>query len=310
MHNSKSINQPMTAANGFRLILVMVLWAICFPLITMGLDSVPHLGFAAMRAFLAGVALLVVGAALRRPFPSDRNAWGILGVVGIGATTLGFLGMFHAAEYVSPGVATVIASTQPLMAAVLAHFLLQERLDTRSKAGLLLGFLGIVLIAAPNMLPETSGEYAKGIAYIVLSALGITIANVAMKSLAGRVDALMGMGIQLVLGAFPLTVLALATEDSGRIQWSLQFGAVLLVLALLGTSVVFWLWFSVLKQVELSRANAFNFLVPVFGLAIGAGLFGETIGWTSAIGATLTIVGIAFVNVPRVSRVPDRRSIH
>ena len=146
--------------------------------------------------------------------------------------------------------------------------------------------------------------------YFVFWALGITVANVAMKRLAGRVDGLMGMGIQLVLGAIPLAVLAMATEGPGRIQWSLQFGAVLIVLALLGTSVVFWLWFSVLEQVELSRANAFNFLVPVFGLAIGVGLFGETIGWTSAIGATLTIVGIAFVNVPRVSRVPDRRSIH
>lgn len=299
----------MAAANGLRLVLVMVLWAICFPLITAGLDSTPHLGFAAMRAFLAGVALLVVGATLRRPFPSDRNSWGMLGIVGIGATTLGFLGMFHAAEYVSPGIATVIASTQPLMAAVLAHFLLQERLDTKSKTGLLLGFLGIVLIAAPNMFPGTSGDYIKGIAYIVLSALGITIANVAMKRLAGRVDALVGMGIQLLLGAIPLAVLALAMEYPGRIQWSLQFGVVLLALALLGTSVVFWLWFSVLEEVELSRANAFSFLVPVFGLAISVGLFGETISWTSAIGATLTIVGIAFVNVPKISRVPDRRSI-
>lgn len=299
----------MAAANGLRLILVMVLGAICFPLITVGLDSAPHLGFAAMRAFLAGVALLVVGTALRRPFPSDRNAWGILGVVGIGATTLGFLGMFHAAEYVSPGIATVIASTQPLLAAVLAHFLLQERLDTRSKAGLLLGFLGVVLITAPNMLPGISGDYIKGIAYIVLSALGITVANVAMKRLAGRVDGLMGMGIQLVLGAIPLAVLAMATEGPGRIQWSLQFGAVLIVLALLGTSVVFWLWFSVLEAVELSRANAFSFLIPIFGLAIGAGLFGETIGWTSAIGVMLTIVGIAFANVPKTSRVLDRRSI-
>ena len=174
---------------------------------------------------------------------------------------------------------------------------------------MLLGFLGIVLIAAPNVLSGTSGDYIEGIAYIALSALGITIANVAMKRLAGRVDALMGMGIQLFLGAIPLAVLALATEDMEQIQWSLEFGVVLLALALLGTSVVFWLWFSVLEEVDLSRANAFSFLVPVFGLAIGVGLFGETIGWISATGVTLTIVGIAFVNVPKISLAPDRRGI-
>jgi drug/metabolite transporter (DMT)-like permease len=130
----------------FQLIVVMVLWAVCFPLITVGIAYAPHLTFAAMRGTIAGVALLLVAVALQRPVPRSIRIWGMLALVGLGATTLGFFGMFHAAEFVSPGIATVIANTQPLLAAVPAQIFLRERLDRRGKAALILGFAGVLLL--------------------------------------------------------------------------------------------------------------------------------------------------------------------
>ncbi len=285
----------MSVATIVKLVLVMLLWASCFPLITAGLDSAPHLTFAATRAFLAGAALLVLGAALRRPLPRGPRVWLLLAITGLGATTLAFLGMFHAAEFISPGTATVIANTQPLMAAVLAHALLGERLGLRGKLGLAIGFAGIVVMAFPELLASTRSNSALGIAYITLAAAGITVSNVLIKRLAGTVDPLMAMGSQLVLGGVPLALAAVLTEAPGTVQWSAQFTMVLLALAFLGTSLVYWLWFSLLQSVELNKANAFSFLIPVFGLAMGVGLFGEHIGWHEAVGAGLTVVGLDLV---------------
>jgi len=45
----------------------------------------------------------------------------------LGATMVGFIGMFHAAEFVSPGLATAIANAQPLIAALLGRIVLGER---------------------------------------------------------------------------------------------------------------------------------------------------------------------------------------
>ena len=98
----------------------MLLWASCYPLITVGLDSAPHLTFAVLRAVLAGTTLLAVGIILRKPFPRDGSIWGWIILAGLGMTGLGYYGMFHAAEFVSPGLATVIANSQPLIAAGLA----------------------------------------------------------------------------------------------------------------------------------------------------------------------------------------------
>ena len=76
-----------------QIVTVMFLWAICFPLITMGLPFAPHMTFAAIRAFIAGATLLIIALIMRRTLPRGYKIWLILTLVGLGATTLGFYGM-------------------------------------------------------------------------------------------------------------------------------------------------------------------------------------------------------------------------
>ena len=285
----------MTIASALRLILVMVLWAGCFPLITLGLDKAPHLAFAAIRAALAGVCLLLLGAALRRPLPRGLRAWGLVSVSGLGATTFGFLGMFHAAEFVSPGLATVIANVQPLLAALLAGAFLGERQTLLGVLGLIVGLAGIGAIATPGFAPGHSQDYPLGIAYVALAAAGVATGNVAMKRLAGETDAVMAMGFQLLIGATPLALLSASTEDVASLAWSPEFVLLVFVLSVFGTSLAFWLWFTTLERTSLNKANAFTFLTPVIALVIGAIAFGERLTWSQAIGAALILGGVALV---------------
>ncbi len=282
--------------NYFLIIAVMFLWSICFPLIEWGLPYAPHLTFAAMRGFIAGFALLIVALILRRPQPRDVRTWLLLAGIGLGATTMGYYGMFHASEFISPGIATVITNTQPLMAAVLAAVVLKEYMDTTGKIGLSLGFLGIVLIALPRLTETQDYTYAIGIFYIVLSAIGISVSNVLISKVAGHVDALSAMGWQMILGSVFLILIALITEDISAVSWNTTFTLSLLGLALPGSALAYWLWFVVLEKVALNRANVFSFLVPVFGLTIGVMYFQESIGIGHAVGIGLTLLGIFMVN--------------
>lgn len=281
------------------IITVMFLWAICFPLIVLGLPHAPHLTFAAMRAFLAGAILLLPSLIMKRPQPSGFKMWMMLSAIGLGATTMGFFGMFHASEFVSPGIATVIANTQPLMAAVLAAIILKEYIDGRGKIGLFIAFMGVVLIALPSLFLDTGGDTMRGIGFIILAALGITISNVLIRHIAGRIDALSAMGWQLIIGSFFLAVIALFTEDMSAITWNISFVLSLLGLALPGTALAYWLWFRVLGAIELNRANAFSFLVPIFGLVMGVVFFKEHISILAAVGIVLTVLGIILANWPK-----------
>ena len=285
-----------------KIVTVMVLWAACFPLIKAGIDRAPHLTFATLRAGLAGVALIGAATALGRPRPTGARRWGLLTVAGLGATTLGFLGMFHAAEFISPGLATVIANTQPLLAAALAFVTLGERLGRSGAAGLAIGFAGIVVIAAPSLTDASTENYAAGIAYVLLAAAGITVSNVAFKRLAGDVDPLMAAGAQLLIGAVPLAALAAVTEDPTSIAWTPIFVVSLIGLALPGTAIVYGLWVSVLETTPLNKANAFSFLVPILGMALGIAFYGEPVTVAVAIGSATVLAGVAIVHQAEPSR--------
>jgi len=208
---------------------------------------------------------------------------------------MGFLGMFHAAEFVSPGLATVIANVQPIIAAVLAHGFLGERLMVIGKIGLAIGLAGIAVIAWPGVAAVHIQGYPLGVTYVVLAATGVSIGNIAIKRLTGQVDPIMAMGFQLLIGAVPLALISMLMEDVSLLTWSTEFVFILVVLAVLGSSLAFWLWFEALERVELNRANAFTFLVPIFGLTIGASFFGERLEAIQAAGVVLALIGISLV---------------
>jgi len=153
------------------------------------------------------------------------------------------------------------------------------------------------VIALPQLLGGAGDGTAIGFAYIILAAAGVTVSNVAIKSIAGEVDGIFAMGIQLLIGSIPLSIAAYFMEDQSTMQWTPTFIASLLGLALFGSALVYWLWFSVLETVALNRAVAFSFLVPVFGLAIGAMFFGERLSGIQFSGIALAILGIAIVNL-------------
>ena len=288
-------NKGMSSRDLVSLILITFLWALCFPLIAVGLSAVSPLYFAALRSVVAGAGLLVPAFVMRRPLPRDRRVWlGLLGV-GLSTTSLGFGGMFLAGGVVGPGLATVLANAQPLIAAGLAHFVLDERLGLRRGLGLLLGFAGILLIALPGFGGGNANSSPEGVGYVLLGAVGVAVGNVLLKHLAGRVDPLMATGWQFILGSVPLFLAAQILEAPAQVVWSPRFAIVLLALGLLGTALAYALWFSLMQRAELNRLNTFTFLTPIFALIIGAVFFSERLRLIEVGGIVLTLAGVLWV---------------
>jgi drug/metabolite transporter (DMT)-like permease len=185
---------------------------------------------------------------------------------------------------------------------------LGERLSKWGWVGLLLGFVGILAIAAPQML-QGPISMTTGLFYVVLAASGVAVGNIAIKKLAGRVDAAMAMGLQLLIGALPLGLIASLTETPSDIEWSLIFILSLLGLSIPGTAIAFWLWQVTLSNLELSKANVFSFLVPVFGLTIGSAFFGERLTLLIVIGTVIATSGV-LITTARFASKPDSADGH
>jgi len=274
-------------------VLVMFLWALCFPLISFGLAAVPPMLFAFLRALIAGLSLLLIAKLLKRPGIESASIWINIAFVGLTATSIGFFGMFYGGGLVSPGMATVLSNFQPLIAAVLASFFLSEVLKIQQIYGLVMGFIGIILISLTKLLIDQSNII--GIGYILFAALGIAISNILLKLVAHKVDIIVAMGWQLVIGSVPLGILSMVLEGNAEVSWTLPFISSLLVLSIFGTALVFVLWFKLLTISALSRLNVFTFLTPVFGIVMGVLFYSETMHYLDVVGVLIIISGIFLV---------------
>lgn len=277
------------------MILVTILWAICFPFITLGLPDAPPLLFAALRAFLAG-GLLVVVAKLQSG--SNARAFKIrnpvrLGLIGMSYTAMGFGGMFLGAGHLSPGLATILAGTQPLIAAAIAAGWLGETLQIKGIVGLFLGFLGVALLSLSGFGGNNDG-YLWGIIWVLMAAIGTAIGNILLKKEAGGSIAA-PMAIQLLLGGGMLLFASAMAGERWDVAWTLRFTGSLLILSALATAVMIVVWFRLLARAPLNRLNVFSFLTPVFGLMIGFLFFEERLQAVQIVGALVTLCGVALM---------------
>lgn len=228
----------------------------------------------------------------RRPHYSFRGLM-MLALIGFSYTGMGLGGMFLGASNVGPGVATVLANAQPLFAAILSLFILKEVITVRLYLGLLIGFVGVVILALPGF--DFGADRSIGALYVLGGAVGTAIGNVLLKLQAGEGDVYWPMGIQLILGAVFLFLASLLAGEGFEVDWTWSFAGVVFVLAVPATALMVVLWYELLARAPLNKLNPFTFLTPVFGLLIGALFFDETFSAVEITGIAITILGLVVI---------------
>jgi drug/metabolite transporter (DMT)-like permease len=264
---------PRGALGAGAAILYVFLWASAFVPSRVLARGAPPLGILAIRFLIAGGVLMAVVFALRLPVPRDRGTWlRILGV-GVGSNAL-YLGLSYVAlRHLSAGMGSIIASTNPLILALLAPSLLGEPLTRRKLIGLVLGFSGVVLA-----MQARTGTQTARLSDVVLCVLGVVsfvLSNILFKRMRERPHPLLLNGGQLLLAGVALIPAALILEGIPHIVWTAQLTWSLAYLVLVLSVGASMLWFWILQHGEASRVSAYFFLTPIFGLLLGAILLGE-----------------------------------
>jgi drug/metabolite transporter (DMT)-like permease len=272
----------------------VVLWASAYVPSKIGANAVPPLWFLVARFLAAGLVMAAITLALRRPFPSQPSQWLVyaaLGVLGNAA----YLGLTYTAlsRGLEAGIGSIIASTNPLLLALVAPRLLGEPLTWRKMVGLAVGFAGVVGVmlartGTPSARPAEFGLALTGVAANVASTIVFKRARASADLLAINTIQLLAAGIALVPVALLLEGAPSAAPGPAVIASFVYLVGVLSV----GASM---LWFWLLSRGAASRVSAFYFLTPIFGLAFGAMLIGEQVGPGDALGLVAVALGILLV---------------
>jgi drug/metabolite transporter (DMT)-like permease len=259
-------------------------WGACFLAIEWGLRDAPLLWYAALRALVAGGALLALGGVQRRPAPRGGRAWAWITVLGLVNVTVAFAAMFGGVAGLATGTAAVLANAQPLLILLPAWWLYGEAITGRTAAALIVGFAGLVLVALP-------GGGGSGAALSLFAAVAVT-GGTLMSRRMGGLDLVVATAWHLVIGGVALAALAAAVEGAPVIAWTPRFVLSLAFLALVGTAATTVAWFAEARRSRLDTLTTWTFLTPVFGIALAAVALGERPGGWTAVGLTAVLVAM------------------
>jgi drug/metabolite transporter (DMT)-like permease len=272
----------------------VILWASAYVPSKIGATAVSPLWFLVARFLAAGAIMAAITLVLRRPFPARLSQWLVYAGFGVLANAA-YLGLTYIAlsRGLSAGIGSIVASTNPLLLALVAPRLLGEPLTWRKGLGLVLGFGGVVGV----MLARTGSTSARP-AEVGLAFIGVAsnvASTVVFKRTRGSTDLLAINTLQLITAGLVLIPVALVLGGIPSVQ--LQPAAVvsfvyLVAVLSVGASL---LWFWLLSRGAASRVSAFYFLTPIFGLAFGALFLGEAVGPGDALGLFAVAVGILLV---------------
>lgn len=272
-----------------------LIWSSAFTSARIIVLQAPPLTVSALRFLIAGT--LVVGVAWmlgQRPRLS-RAGWRAVVVFGICQNAL-YLGLFFMAmQRIEAGLASIVASTMPLLVGLASAVFLNERLSALGWAGLVAGFGGVAIIMGARL---TGGIDSIGLILCFVGVLALATATLSVRTASAGGNVLMVVGLQMLVGAVALVPPALMLEEQ-TITWTPSLTAAFAYTVVAPGIVATVIWFNIVERIGATRASTFHFLNPFFGVAIAAAILGEVLTVTDVVGVVIVALGILAVQLSR-----------
>ena len=272
-------------------------WGSSYLFIKIGVDNGLHPFTLIMFRLLIGFTLLatVVGLA-RQPLPRDPRMYGHLFVMGVINIAIPFSLITFAEQTVDSSLASVINSGVPLFVIVVAAiFLKGETVTLNRVAGLIVGFVGVAILVGLDVTNIGSAD-ALGELALVGATISYAAGNVYAKAHVHGLRPMIPAVLQVGFGLLVTGALAFLTEHPLAVIPAPQAILAVVWLGLLGSGLAYLAYFRILQHWGATRTSMVAYLLPVYGLALGAIVLSEPITRSTLIGAALVIGGVALVN--------------
>lgn len=276
----------------FALIVLVVIWGVSWPIYKLSIVYAPPLLFSGMRALLGGSLIILLMFKLRDRL-QWRQHWRKYSISALFNTIL-FFGLHTIGlHYLPGGLFSVLVYFQPVLLGLFAWMWLGETMTPIKVTGLLIGFIGIIVVSAEHFTAQLS---ILGVVLAVLTAFFWAIGVVYVKKVSEEVDAYWMVAMQFTIGGVVLLVLGSVTESWSSIKWESMYLFGLGFGATMGIPVAYIIYYSLIRAGEASKVAVFTFLVPVISVFISTVFVGEPMTHTLWVGLLLVVLSICFVN--------------
>jgi len=280
----------------FRIIIAiattLIFWASAFAGIRLGLRSYSPGHLVLLRFLTASLFLLVYALTVRMPMPKKKDlpAMFFLGFIGI---TVYHLTLAYGEVTVSAGSASILVSSAPIFTALLAVFILREKINIWGWAGIFISFFGVTLVT----LGEGKGiTFEPNVILILISAISASFYIVLQKPFLKKYSPVQFVTYAMWTGTFFQLFFLPGLFQSIK---SAPVGTTLAIvyLGIFPAAVSYITWSYVLSRIPTSLAATYLYLSPVLAILIAMVWLGEIPTSLSLIGGVFTLTGVIIVNI-------------
>ena len=238
---------------------------------------------------LSGLAVLLPLVLFLGKRAEFQKHWKMIATVSLMNMAIPFCFFAFSAVYIGAGLLSIINATVPIFSACVAYVVYKERLSRSSLLGLLIGFLGVVvLMFNPDESFGSSGWLA-----ILSALLACLLYGTAINLTVNNLQGVSGLAITaggLFVSSLVLLPFALWARPEvlpvGNIWWSV------FALGIVCTGFGFVMFYRLIDRIGAGRAIMTTYLIPVFSILWGNIFLGESVTLIMVVGCILVLLGV------------------
>ena len=272
-------------------------WSSTYPLTKIGLGSIPPITFITARSLTAALFLLIILRLRGIRMPTDAVAWRLFAFQQTINSTIPFLMITWAQQYVPAASTVVLASTTPIFAFLITWGITRHEPATLLKlAGAILGLTGTAPIIGLDALVDLGGNISAEIV-ILLATISFACATIFGLRLSDYDPMVVAAG-SLLFGGLLLLPVALIVDHPWTLRPTQQALVATVGMGIFSSALGLMLFYMCLTRLGTLMTNAQAYLRIPIGVGLSVVLLGESVPPNLVLGLVLVVAGVAAMTVP------------
>ena len=280
------------------LVTLSVLWGGSFFFTEIAIREIPPITLSMLRVVGAAVVFWILVLTTSRCLPRSPRLWGAFLIMGVLNNAIPFSLIAFAQTELSSSLASIIISSTPLFALVIAGIALpDERLTLRRFFSVMVGFAGVVVMIGPSVLSGIGSDVVAQFAMLGAAFFYATSTVYARRfKEEGLTSSVLVTG-QVTMSSLVLIPIAFYFERSYSIGFpSVDVVAAILGVTFLSTALAYLLYFRILAAAGATNVTLVAFLIPVSAILLGVGILQETLSLNQVAGMLLIALGLVIMD--------------
>lgn len=289
--------------------LACLIWGSTWMAIKASLYSLTPLVSAGYRFTLAAALVYGFTKLKKAPIAADRTAIIVYAMLGLFSFYIPFGLVYWGEQYVPSGLAAVLFAVFPFFVAVFSHFAIpNERIGVYRVAGMIIGFIGIIIIFSDSFGGDIT-SYTQGMIAIFISAIIQASMVVMVKKYGQHLNPLSMNFIPMLIAGFLFLLSGYIIEDTSNLIFDTNAYVSVIYLALFGSLVTFTAYYWLLKKVNIVMLALMAFITPIIALFVGWIFFNETLMLQHYIGGGFVLTGIVIANFKNILKLRKEKIV-